>query len=138
MDSEYTLYDLLTPNELRLYAGGQVYERGNQYYRWDRVRIEFADECEARCTVWGTSVYHVEFFVAHDDLGAMCTCPQAESGWFCKHMVAAGLKVYSHLKEGGPAAWRLQLTHLLDGAQPDKRKASLLQPYLLFFSLQPG
>ncbi|MBN1667830.1 MAG: hypothetical protein JW862_12105, partial [Anaerolineales bacterium] len=134
---DLNLLDVLSPNDLRLYGGGKVFERGSQYYRLERVRVDRADLYEAECTVWGTHIYHVKLFVYQEDLGAMCTCPQADSGWFCKHMVAAGLAVHAHLKAHGPASWRLQVERLVERAAPTARKKQATEPFWLFFTLQP-
>jgi non-specific serine/threonine protein kinase len=73
--------------------------------------------------------------VHHDDLGATCSCPHAESGWFCKHMVAAGLAFRDHLNKYGVSTWRLALSRALDTTSKSS-KGPKVQPYWFFVSLQ--
>jgi non-specific serine/threonine protein kinase len=133
--SAITLLHLLTHHNLRAYAGERVYRRGEEYYRLGRVRVDTVDEIEARCSVQGQRLYWVDLYVSHGDLGAMCTCPYADSGWFCKHMVAAGLAVHKHLQEYGASTWRLRLSNVLQG-RAARRSPSPVKPYWLFLSLQ--
>lgn len=131
----FTLLDFLTENELRDMAGPSVYQRGHAYFRANRVDIQSADLQEAQCSVRGTRLYRVELWVQSDELDLDCTCPHAESGWFCKHMVAAGLAVHTHLAKLAPSAWRSRFDRMLIERKPAAKKAS--SPYWIFLSLQP-
>lgn len=129
------LGDLVTEKNLREFAGPSLYSRGAAYFRAERVQVKYADEQEAECMVRGTSYYTVALWLHQgNDLGATCTCPYAANGWFCKHMVAAGLAVADHLEFYDDYLWRPRLDTLLDGLQNKPYKRS--KPYWLFISLQ--
>ncbi len=130
-----TLHKLLTERNLRDFAGTTIYTRGKAYFRSERVQVKYADEQEAECIVRGTSYYTVKLWLHQgDDLGAMCSCPYAANGWFCKHMVAAGLAVSDYISFYGEELWRPRLDVLMEGLlnKPNKR----LNSYWLFISLQ--
>ncbi len=129
------LGDLVTEQNLREFAGSSIFTRGSAYFRADRVEVKYADDQEAECLVRGTSYYTVTLWL-HDgnDLGATCSCPYAENGWFCKHMVAAGLAVADYLAFYTDALWRPRLDILIKGLQSKPRKRP--NPYWLFLSLQ--
>ncbi|MFC1997948.1 SNF2 helicase associated domain-containing protein, partial [Chloroflexota bacterium] len=129
------LQELLTERSLRIFAGPSIYTRGAAYFRSERVRVKYADEHESECIVRGTSYYKVTLWLHQgDDLGSMCSCPYAARGWFCKHMVAAGLAVVEYLELYGEVLWRPRLDVLLEGLQNKTRKSPT--PYWLFISLQ--
>ncbi len=129
------LADLVTERNLRDFAGSSIYTRGSAYFRADRVQVNYADEQESECIVRGTSYYTVTLWLHQgNDLGATCSCPYAANGWFCKHMVAAGLAVADHLEYYEDHLWRPRLDTLMDGLQSRSRKHS--KPYWLFISLQ--
>ena len=129
------LQDLLTEQNLRQFAGSSIYSRGVAYFRADRVDVRYSDQQEAECIVRGTSFYKVSLWLHQgQDLGAMCTCPHASNGWFCKHMVAAGLAVVEYLEFHGEVLWRPRLDVLLGGLPSKRNKATA--PYWLFISLQ--
>ncbi len=131
-----TLVDLLHPNELRMFAGSSTFQRGLEYYRLGRVSIESADEIEVRCLVRGTQTYWVDLWLHQEgELGSMCTCPYAEGGWFCKHMVAAGLAAHAYLLEHKTSTWRMRLDRVL-AEQSGSASPKKPQPYWLFLSLK--
>ncbi len=111
-----TLNELLTKSNLRSFAGTTIYNRGVSYYRNGRVSVKTANPYELRCEVQGTYLYDVKLWVYDDDLGAMCSCPYAEKGYFCKHMVASGLAGKEFLHRRSPAAWRFRLGQTLEYA----------------------
>lgn len=129
------LDELVTEQNLRDFAGSSIYTRGLAYFRAERVQVRYADEQEAECIVRGTSYYTVTLWLHQgNDLGATCSCPYAANGWFCKHMVAAGLAVADHLEYYEDFLWRPRLDILMEGFQSKSRKKS--KPYWLFISLQ--
>lgn len=129
-----SLTTFLAENKLREFAGQSSYERGAAYFRAGRVYIQSADLFEAKCQVRGTHLYTVELWAQGNELGVMCTCPYAESGWFCKHMVAAGLAVQAQLKKISPSEWRLRLDRML--TERTSRAQKNPSPYWIFLSLQ--
>ncbi|MEA3350644.1 MAG: SWIM zinc finger family protein, partial [Chloroflexota bacterium] len=132
-----TLKDILEKKKLRAYAGNTIYQRGVAYYRQGRVWVVSANSYEAQCTVQGTHSYDVRLWISNGKLGSMCTCPYARKGWFCKHMVAAGLAVEQNLRTLSPSAWRHRLNQTLERSAP-VRDSSIANPFWLFLSLQSG
>ena len=130
-----TLQDLLTDQNLRNSAGREIFSRGAGYYRAGRVEVETANLEEASCRVRGTRYYYVHLWNAQKRLGSTCTCPHARDGWFCKHMVAAGMAVQSYLKKYGKTSWRTMLANTLQEKQSTVRKKSP-HAYWFFMSLQ--
>lgn len=83
----------------------------------------------------GTRYYYVQLWNDDNDLGAMCTCPYAESGWFCKHIVAAAMAVRDYLRRYGHTSWRNVLSNTIrDGTHSTRQKSP--KPYWFFNSLQ--
>lgn len=81
----------LSDDSLRDTAGLQVYERGLQYLHAGRVQLLSTRGLRARFEAHGTAHYTVDLHFEDPGLHADCTCPHAEDGNFCKHMVAAAL-----------------------------------------------
>ncbi len=130
-----TLLELLDEKDIRDYAGYQIFNRGTSYYGAGRVEVETVTDNDARCRVRGTRYYYVKLWNHSNELGVTCTCPHAKSGWFCKHMVAAGLAVRDYLIRYGHTSWKVILTNTIqEGLKIAKRKPP--KPYWLFFSLQ--
>ncbi len=130
-----SLSDLLTRRNLRAIAGDSIYTRGLHYHRVGRVHIEYADEMEASCTVRGSDLYRVRLWVSSDDFGISCSCPYSARGWFCKHVIAAGLAVADYLEIYGGSAWKASLDALV--TDTGKARRTPAQKYWLFISLQP-
>jgi len=131
-----SLSNLLSKRNLREFGGNNIYSRGLSYYHGGRVRVKFADDLEAECVVRGTSYYTVKMWVhKNHDLGCTCTCRYAANGWFCKHIVAAGLAVADYLTRNSGSMWKQRLDGLLQGTQKSAH-TRLVQPYWLFISLQ--
>jgi len=130
-----TLLELLDEKEIRRYAGYQVFDRGNAYYRGDRVEVETATNDEAFCRVRGTRYYYVNLWNHYDELAATCTCPYSESGWFCKHMVAASLAVRDYLLRYGHTSWEAVLKNTIEEASKTPHRTPS-RSYWLFLSLQ--
>jgi len=131
-----TLQDLLDEKDLRDFAGYEIFVRGFAYYRSGRVEIESANQEEARVRVRGTRYYYVNLWTSRGELGVMCTCPHAESGWFCKHMVASGIAVQEYLGKYGGTSWRETLNNTLQEKLKTRHKKTP-KPYWYFVSLQP-
>ncbi|MCC7361306.1 MAG: SNF2 helicase associated domain-containing protein [Anaerolineales bacterium] len=99
----------LTANLLRQfpfsrYADSGVVKRGRAYHQNGRVtEIDLQDgDVAVVCLVTGDSGdYEVEIRATKSREGASfdCTCPHAEGGNFCKHMVAAALATANFLDE---------------------------------------
>ncbi|HTY62034.1 MAG TPA: SNF2-related protein [Acidobacteriota bacterium] len=85
------------------YADPGSIQRGREYYRRGNVwNVELVDENKAHCSVEGQSgEYTVEIEVSEKtgELLFDCDCPYADEGNFCKHMVAAALKLNAYLEE---------------------------------------
>ncbi len=66
-----------------------VLERGNRYYKENRVQnFRYEDE-EYRARIIGSASYNVEIKIKNGDLVfARCSCPHAAKGNYCKHMAA--------------------------------------------------
>lgn len=130
------LADHLTTAYLRKAAGTQSYERGLNYYRQNRVQLEDVSLSRVRARVLGTKLYWVNFWENEGQLEAMCTCPYAEQGHFCKHLVAVGLAAAERLPRTKPAykSWTERVRELIYGSLP----ASLPQTgqYTVVFSLR--
>ena len=126
------LKDLLSNDKLMSYGGITIYRRGLIYYLQNKVSIESVNDSEAYCLVLGSRIYEVNLWL-DDDLMVDCTCPYADKGYFCKHMVAAGMAVYEELKTR-VEPWRQQLNYMLD---EDVAKAVHKPwPLWIFISLQ--
>lgn len=132
-----TLYKLLNDRTIRDFAGNTIYSRGTEYFRAGRVEIESVNEEEASCRVRGTRYYYVTLWNQSNELAAMCTCPYADSGWFCKHMVAASLAVRVYLDEIGHVSWRNALANTLQEGEKTSRTKKT-KPYWFFLSIQMG
>jgi non-specific serine/threonine protein kinase len=84
------------------YTDPQSIQRGREYHKRGRVwNVELINDHEAICQIDGDSgEYEVIIEVnKKDELLFECDCPYADEGYFCKHMVAAALKVSEYLKE---------------------------------------
>ncbi len=132
---EITLYDLLTEKYLNHYAGSGGFGRGTQYFFQGRVQIRYAYDHQAQCVVRGNRHYTVNFLLVDGELSTLCTCPHARRGWFCKHMVAAGLAVREYLEEHSATLWKTDLESVIKTVSQRASRGSE-NPYWLFLSLQ--
>src|SRR5699024_3905097 len=73
---------------LRDRVGEVIFERGRRYATEGRVALQRHGPTSAEPVVTGSEDYVVEIEVASRDLAGSCTCPFAEDGFCCKHMVA--------------------------------------------------
>jgi len=90
-NKQTTLGDLLTLGWIMGMADSRSFERGAKYQEDGFVQsvVEGLNSVSAR--VIGSRPYTVRFHIEKGGLESSCTCPWAEEGNFCKHMVAAGL-----------------------------------------------
>src|SRR5699024_12355795 len=65
-----------------------ISERGSPSPTEGRVALQRHGPTGAEAVVTGAEDYVVQIEVASRDLAGSCTCPFAEDGFFCKHMVA--------------------------------------------------
>ena len=93
----------LSDDSLRDTAGLQTYARGLEYLHADRVQLLSAQGLRARFEAHGSARYTVDLHFEDPGLHADCTCPHAEDGNFCKHMVAAAILWRGVLGGDGPA-----------------------------------
>lgn len=73
-------------------VGEVIFERGTRYAEQGRVRLRHHGPTGAEAVVAGSENYVVEIATARRGLTGSCTCPFAEDGHFCKHMVATVLR----------------------------------------------
>jgi len=135
---------MLTKSELRRWAGHTIYERGKLYFRQGRVRhldtkYEPGKRGYAYAEVKGQRTYRVE--MQWNILGEVygeCTCPYAQRGLMCKHIVATALAVMEHEEKGRiPQAWESALEEVLSQKRRQKEPAwQLRSPYYLAFRVQ--
>jgi hypothetical protein len=95
------MLDELSDASLLDRAGRTIYDRGVAYAEEGRVRMIRDGGDSATFEVTGEHVYSTELYFEDLGLHVVCACPYAQSGSFCKHMVAAGLLWRQHL--GGDA-----------------------------------
>ncbi len=93
----------LSDEQLRELAGKSSFERGQKYARQGRVAIESLTESAINATVRGTESYSVRLAKQESNYDWSCNCPAAESGSFCKHLVAVAIAARDG-GESGPAA----------------------------------
>jgi len=134
---------MLTPQMLETflyyqYADYKTIQRGQQYFRDRRVYdIELYDDY-AVCQVEGNNdEYEVSISLpGRNKIHAECTCPYAELGNFCKHMVASMLALTQYLKsEEVQDDWQYQLGLALQNA-PRRKSGGNVQCYAAVFLLQ--
>lgn len=81
----------ISTSVLRDRVGDVIFERGRRYAAEGRVHLRRHDDVSVEADVAGSEVYEVEIEAADRGLAADCTCPFAEDGLFCKHMIATVL-----------------------------------------------
>ena len=98
------LASLLTRARLRERADGRSFQRGEQYWREERV-VEYdyrrADDAVVG-VVQGTHAYRVAVLARGRSFEGVCSCPMGDAGAFCKHAVA--LALYHVERESAPRA----------------------------------
>ena len=127
--------ELVSEQTLRAYAGNTIFTKGMNYYWQRKVELIDLEDDHAHLHVTGTMEYCVDIFEETGRLYCECTCPYADNGYFCKHMVAAGLYLRDYLRAHGSNMWKGTVELALRIAQQSSGR-SRATPYLLFFSLQ--
>jgi len=89
----------LSPTNLVELAGPAAYERGVGYLHEGRVGPLTFDDQKAKATVEGTSLYEVEIGEVDGEPVWACSCPAADDGSFCKHVVALYLTLHAPTSE---------------------------------------
>lgn len=97
-------------------AGAAVFARGLAYAREGRCLPVRQGAAASEWIVRGSDSYRTTLALAPDGLQADCTCPYADDGGTCKHVVAAAV------------AWRAQLAG--EAPQPSATGADPLRQFL--------
>lgn len=134
---------MLTPQILEAYPFYQhtdykTIQRGQQYFRDERVTVEACDEMSAFCNVNGNNDnYDVEISLSsRNRVSFSCTCRQAEEVEICKHMVASTLAVIRYLKSDMVQNdWQYRLAQALEQA-PRRKTGANIQKYAAIYLLQ--
>lgn len=95
-----TRRDWLSEHVLRLAADPVIFERGRGYADDGVVDLEEVTDDHVTATVLGGMPYAVDLADEEGVLTWACTCPYAEDGSFCKHLVAAALT--ANAQDGHP------------------------------------
>lgn len=132
--SDFQIEDF-SDQTLRSHAGSNIYNRGTAYYYQDRVTLSWHEEGAAHLHVMGRNQYCVDIQANGHEVFYDCTCPYAESGFFCKHMVAGALFLREYLRKNGGNAWKDKFQRAFSQAASTVRNVAG-KPYYLFFSLQ--
>jgi len=85
-----TMRAWLSEHVLRVVADPVIFERGRAYADGGAVDLAAVRDGHVTATVHGGVPYTVELADQEGVLAWSCTCPYAEDGSFCKHLVAAG------------------------------------------------
>ncbi len=134
---------MLTPQLLETfpyyqYTDYKTIQRGQQYYREGRIsHIEYYDDY-AVCQVNGDSGdYEVTIsLIGRNKIHMNCTCPYADMGNVCKHMVASMLALTQYLKsEKVQENWQFKLGLALQNA-PRRKGGANIQRYAAILLLQ--
>jgi len=86
-----TMVALFSEEDLRRLAGERSFGRGLGYL--DEVADLEIGVDQVTATVYGTDAYEIVLTLDADSLTGECSCPHGQDGYFCKHLVAAGLTV---------------------------------------------
>lgn len=134
---------MLTPQILEAFPFYQhtdykTIQRGQHYFRDNRVTVQVCDENSAFCEVMGNNDnYEVEILLtSRNRLGFSCTCPQAEEVEICKHIVASVLEVSRYLKSDFVQNdWQYRLAQALEKS-PRRKTSGNVQKYVALYLLQ--
>ncbi|MDX9863595.1 MAG: SNF2-related protein [Anaerolineaceae bacterium] len=132
-------YEALEAFNYYRYADPPSVQRGVRYYQQGRVyEIEYNEDF-AVCMVRGSGDNEYEVVVSQrgkKELGFSCTCPYADQGYFCKHMMASFLALREYLRsEVVQEDWKYQLGLALQKA-PRRTTGSKAHRYVAVFLLQ--
>ena len=73
----------------RDFFSSKIYKRGERYYEEGDVSDLKCTEKQITADVYGSDIYEVTIDLEDGQVEGMdCTCPYAEQGEYCKHMVA--------------------------------------------------
>lgn len=73
----------------RDFFSSKIYKRGERYYEEGDVSDLKCTEKQITADVYGSDIYEVTIDLDDGRVEEMdCTCPYAEKGEYCKHMVA--------------------------------------------------
>ena len=132
-------YKLLDDFPYYQYADRNSIQRGARYFRDERVYEMTFEEDSAECMVRGSGGNHYEVVISQQgkkELGFSCTCPYADQGYFCKHMMASLLALKEYLySEEVQKDWKYQLGLALQNA-PRRTTGSKAHRYVAIFLLQ--
>jgi hypothetical protein len=134
---------MLTPQILEAFPFYQhtdykTIQRGQQYFRENRVTVQECNDFSAFCEVEGyNDHYEVEILLTSKNrLGFSCTCPQAEEVEICKHIVASTLAVIRYLKSDVVQNdWQFRLGLALEQA-PRRKTGGNAHKYAAVYLLQ--
>lgn len=89
----------------RDFFSSKIYKRGERYYEEGDVSDLKCTEKQITADVYGSDIYEVTIDLEDGQVEGMdCTCPYAEQGEYCKHMVAVLLAAEDeNLDEGAKA-----------------------------------
>src|SRR5204863_5577766 len=109
--------DVLSEAALERRSQARTFDRAQPYV--DSVRGLRVERGRATASVQGSRVYVVDLRWGRDGIDGQCTCPDSESGNFCKHLVAAGLAVLDSAGPPTTEAGRSAVEHYLHASGGD-------------------
>jgi SWIM zinc finger len=116
----------LSDDTLRDIAGDDVFERGEAYFEAGKVSMPRDGGGNATFKVKGTKTYSTELYFEDVGLHSYCTCPHAEGGAFCKHMVAAALFWRNKLEGNEPPSQQNTAQDDVKSTASQKRQAKVV------------
>ncbi len=132
----------IVADNVKKFASRAVYNRGEHYFKENRVELISQDRGHLHLHVRGSgwSQYCVDIFDTGEGIGYQCNCPANVNFEICKHIVASLLFIEKQLApQNRPKKWQ---THLDDALRfidyyPIQNKRRSKQT-LLFLSLHPS
>lgn len=98
----------ITDADLRAVSGDLVLHRGRELAADGAMRVEHLDGCSARAVAAGSTLIEVELEIGeHGMLLGDCTCPPAQDGSFCAHLVATAITCRDRAHRGDLPAPRI-------------------------------
>ncbi len=128
--------EIFSDSRLRSLGGSTIFERGRSYFLQGRVELISLEGTRAHLHVLGSFEYCVDILIDYGDFYAECICPHAESGYFCKHIVAACLALRGHFRESTAGRWKLRIQTALSAVPSILASSRRPDEFLLLFSLQ--
>ena len=141
--SNEDFFNQIARENIKVFAGSAVYNRGLNYFRDKRVELIYEEPENLHLHVQGSynSEYCVDIFMYNGFLGYECTCPAYDSYGICKHIVAAFLFVQNmqNRRPHRPPQWQNNLDAALQTAQYySKPSRKQHRRTALFLSLHKG